>query len=88
VNPPYEQVLAEIRHFVARHFGGDVTQIDEATLREDIDGWDSVSFAGLMIAVENEYEISLAPEVAVEIETIGDLTRIVLAALASGDGKR
>ena len=79
----YEQLLIEIRHFVAQHFGADVTQIHEATLREDIDGWDSVSFPGFMLALEDAYQISLSPEAVVEIQNIGELTRVVHATLAS-----
>lgn len=82
----YQSVLVEIRQFVAMHFGGDATQLQETTLREDVDGWDSVSFPGFLLAVEDAYQISLSPEAAVEIQSIGDLARMVHGALAARDG--
>ena len=75
----YEAVLAEVREIVARQFGVNVEELTEATMREDVDGWDSVSFPGLLLGIEDECRVSLPPEEAVAIETIGDLARLVHA---------
>ena len=79
----YELVLTKVRQLVARHFGVDAAQVGEATLWEDIDGWDSVSFPGFLLTLEDAYQIRLPPEAAVEVLMIGDLARLVHAIVKS-----
>jgi acyl carrier protein len=54
----------------------DRTGIDEATGRDDIDGWDSVSLPGLLLALEDALGVELPPEEAVEVETLAELARL------------
>jgi acyl carrier protein len=57
--------------------------VTEATTADDIDGWDSVSHAILLLNVERAFGIRFVPAEVVDLDTIGDLVRAVDARLAA-----
>lgn len=46
-------------------------------VREDIPRWDSLRHVGLVVAIENEFGVSLSMDEMHEIESVRDLQRIL-----------
>ena len=64
-NPTFESFAA----VVGSVFGVDAMKIRRATTAADIDGWDSVSHATLIMTLEEQYTIRFSDD---EIYTLGD----------------
>ena len=74
--PSYETVLETVISTAAVYFHMDRTAIAGATGREDIDGWDSVSLPGFLLALEDALGVELPPDEAIEVETIAELAQL------------
>ena len=57
--------------------------VTDATTADDIDGWDSVSHAILLMNVERDFGIRFVPDDVVDLDNVGDLVRAVDARLAA-----
>ncbi len=57
--------------------------VTDATTADDIDGWDSVSHAILLMDVERAFGIRFVPDDVVDLDNVGDLVRAVDARLAA-----
>jgi acyl carrier protein len=73
-----DNLTVRVREIVAGHFRVDPAQLtDESRLRDDL-GADWLDRLELVIAVEDQLVgLEIADVVADQIETIGDLTRVV-----------
>jgi acyl carrier protein len=73
-----DNLTIKVREIVAGHFRVDPRRLsDESRLRDDL-GADWLDRLELMIAVEDQMTgLEIADVVADQIETIGDLTRVV-----------
>lgn len=71
-----EEILAGIEAVAREHidFEGDLRP--EMRLVEDLE-LDSLGALTLAVEVENRFRIRLDPEIEAEIETVGDLVRVV-----------
>lgn len=71
-----EEILAGIEAVAREHidFEGDLRP--EMRLVEDLE-LDSLGALTLAVEVENRFRIRLEPEIEAEIETVGDLVRVV-----------
>jgi acyl carrier protein len=76
-----ERVLTVTIDLIAKHFNMDAANINKTTERDEIDGWDSVSFPGFLIVVEDTFAISLDPEIAIEVNSVGELARLIYTTL-------
>jgi acyl carrier protein len=72
-----EQKLFDI---VASTFDVDSSQINANTAAKDIDGWDSLAHATLIIRVEKYLNVRLPPEEAASAQCLGDLILLIKAA--------
>lgn len=57
-----DDVGARIFAIVAKTFGVDAAAVDVATTADDVDGWDSLAHATLLIRIEKHFNIDLGPE--------------------------
>ena len=48
-----------------------------AMVRDDIPRWDSLRHVGLVVAVENEFGVALSMDEMHEINSVGDLQRVI-----------
>lgn len=55
-------VEEQVRELVADTFGAPPEDITRATVRDDVDGWDSVGQLNLMLAIEETFDVRLAIE--------------------------
>lgn len=47
--------------------------IDASTVVQEIEGWSSLTFMGLIALVDEEYEVTLAPGTVLAASTVSDL---------------
>ena len=51
----------------------DVARIDDSVSIDNVDGWDSMAHVGLMMALEKEFGVSIAPVDAIELTDVGKI---------------
>lgn len=52
----------QVRELIADTFGVPLESLTAGTVRDDVDGWDSVGQLNLMLAVEDAFDVRLAVE--------------------------
>jgi len=68
---------------VARVFGHDASEIDDATSPETLGEWDSLGHITLIIELESAFDVSFAPEEAMAMTSVG----AIKSALRSRDAR-
>ena len=68
----------KIHRIVSEVFGVSIEQINDDSSPDSISSWDSVSHIHLVLSLEAEFGVSLSPEDAMEMLSIG-LIRMILA---------
>lgn len=56
-----DTVLARVSRVIGETFGDDSLQLTRESIAEDVPGWDSLSHTILMLALEDEFAITLPP---------------------------
>lgn len=69
---------AEIIALVARHFGIDPATLDRRTVAADVEGWDSMAHAEIILSIEDEFEIEFEPAEIVRFEDLGSIIDAVV----------
>jgi acyl carrier protein len=72
-----EPILAELQEVMRATFGNPLLQIAMDTDAEDVDGWDSLAHARLIVAVEERFGISLPAERLFELTSVGELVELI-----------
>lgn len=62
------------------------TDLSSSTTAEDVDGWDSLAHARLIMALEDQLNIRFPGEKLFDLDCIGDLVALADEALASEKG--
>lgn len=65
---------------MARLFEVRPEEITGNTRRRELERWDSLNHLALLGALEDEFQIKIPPDLALEIETFDDVKRAVLSA--------
>ncbi|KQN29098.1 MULTISPECIES: acyl carrier protein [unclassified Sphingomonas] len=68
---------------VARTFDADAADFDETTTADDVDGWDSLAHATLLIRIEKRFNVDLGPAGS-EAQDLGALIDLVDRRLGDG----
>lgn len=80
-----DEILNRIRAAMVRVFQlRDGSHISRATSDEDIDGWDSLSHAMLIMAIENDFGVDLPLERATVAHDVGALVDLVADTASKG----
>jgi len=74
-----EQVLAELQVLCRRVFRNPAVELQRDTTAADVEGWDSLSHAALIVEVERQFGIRLALSEIMRLDTVGDLVDLVLS---------
>ena len=67
----------KLYNVIANIMGIDVNSISNDSSPDNIESWDSVTHINLIIALEEEFEIELTPEDAIEMLSV-NLIKIIL----------
>lgn len=68
---------ARVRKIFAQLFPVDPTTLLDSDRRGELQGWDSLGHLDLVTALENEFQISIEAERALEIETFGEAKQVL-----------
>lgn len=79
------EVESEIRAVVGRSFGVDAATLSDATTSDDVDGWDSLAHATLLLRIERTFDVDLDRRAAVQAVDLGALTELVRRAIEDRD---
>ena len=58
-------------------FEVDAGTIQETSVLQDIPGWSSLTFIGLIATIDDEYGVSVSPGTILSCETVADLLRAI-----------
>ena len=59
MTPPDGELELRVRELVATCFGAPLDAISRATVRDDVEGWDSLGQLNLMLALEDSFGVRL-----------------------------
>jgi acyl carrier protein len=72
-----QPVADRIRGVVADVFGVPSASLTDASSPDTIDGWDSLGHVNLVLALESEFAVSISPEDAIAMVSIGRIQQVL-----------
>jgi acyl carrier protein len=72
-----EDVLTKVCRIVGESFNVDPAQISAETVAEDVEGWDSLAHARLVLRLQRIFNIDLDPTAANAAQNVGELAALV-----------
>ena len=74
-------VTAKVREVVASSFDVDPGELNDGTTARDVDGWDSLAHATLILRLQRVFGVRLDPAKANGAQDLGSLTALIARAL-------
>lgn len=71
------EIEAEVVAIIRKTFGAPEAEVTRQTQSMDIDGWDSLSHATLMIMLERRFGIDITEDESNELADVGDLIDLI-----------
>ncbi len=68
--------IEKLQQVISSYFGTS-EPIDESTVAADIDGWDSLAHASLMIRVEEEFDVQFPMEAIWKLKNVGEMASLI-----------
>jgi acyl carrier protein len=72
-----ESVFDQVQQIAADLFNVPIEQVTAQSTPEDLENWDSLQQLNLVLALEESFQLELAPEEIERISSIGSAVRIV-----------
>ena len=79
-------ILEQVRRIAADVFALSIDQIGPDSSPDTIERWDSLQHVNLMLAIEQGFELEIAPEDMERLASIGDIAMFVDGSLATRGG--
>jgi acyl carrier protein len=70
-------IKSELKRVILKELKLDDWQIDSQTLAGEIPGWDSLSHAGIILAVEKAFGVRFSNVEVLKLNSLGDLQRLL-----------
>jgi acyl carrier protein len=67
----------QVRELVATTFGVPVDSISRSTVRDEVEGWDSLGQLTLVLAVEDAFDMRLSVEQMQELNSVDAIVNLV-----------
>lgn len=64
---------------IGRVFGVDPATLDDSTPSGGVEGWDSLGHVNLVLELESTYGISLSPDAALRMKSVGSIKEVLQA---------
>lgn len=77
------EVLARVVDIVREVLDDDSIQLSTESLPADVEGWDSLAHVSIVVAIERAYKTRFTAQQIERLKTVGDLVRLVGAAVPS-----
>ncbi|URZ18155.1 acyl carrier protein [Clostridium felsineum] len=71
----YKKKIIEILNTIFDEYEGEIT---EDLVKEDIDQWDSLASAQIIMAIENEFNKHLSDEEVASINSVANILKLVI----------
>ncbi|WP_313737134.1 acyl carrier protein [Sphingobium yanoikuyae] len=71
------EIFEQLKLLVVKNFRADPDTISENTSADDVDGWDSLAHATLIMRIEKTFNIHLDPLAASEAHNLGALAEVI-----------
>jgi acyl carrier protein len=72
-----DPVLQRTCQVVADVFGLPIEEVSLATSHETVEGWDSLNMLNILMAIEGEFGVTIAPEEAAEFVSIERIVAVL-----------
>jgi acyl carrier protein len=72
-----DEVRSRLKSIVARTFSVSEGDLSDDTGADDVDGWDSLAHATLLIRIAKAFDMNLNANVANSAQNLGELVQIV-----------
>ncbi len=77
-----DDISTRVRSIAADVFEVEPSTVSDASTPDDIETWDSLALLNLMVALEDEFSITLPPDDVAEAPTLGHIVALVAARVA------
>ena len=77
-----DNIETAVMELFFRVFSARPEDVDDQTRRGDLERWDSLGHLDLLGALMNEFQVEIPPELALEIESVADIKRVVITLCA------
>ena len=77
-----QAILDGIQQTMRAEFRNPSIVIDAATTAEDVDGWDSLAHARLILALEERFGVTFPAARLFDLKNVGELAELIQAGLA------
>lgn len=74
-----EEVYERLTEVFREVFEDDSLEICDATVADDIEGWDSYEHINLVVAIQDEFDFKIPMAKVVTMENVGEMVDIILA---------
>ena len=71
------EVATRVREVVGKSFGVDPAELHDGTTARDVEGWDSLAHATLILRLQRVFGVRLDPAKANAAQDLGSLTSLV-----------
>ena len=76
------EVMSRLSDIIRFTFGSDDDlPIGRETVASDVDGWDSLSYATLLIMVEKKFGVQISSDEGDKLDSVGDLADLIAGKL-------
>lgn len=75
------EIDTELRAIVARTFGVDASELSDSTTAQDVDGWNSLAHATLLMRIEKRFNTDLDRAAATGAQDLGALAVLIARSL-------
>lgn len=72
-----DAVETRVRELIAACFGVPMESVTRDTVRDEVDGWDSVGHLNLMLSLEDEFDLRLAIEEMQALVSVDAIVRFL-----------
>jgi len=77
-----EEVFERLNDVFRDEFDDEELTVTDATVAQDVDGWDSLAHINLMAAIEDEFDIKFGMKEVNNMKNVGEMVDIILARLS------
>ncbi|HWQ04096.1 MAG TPA: acyl carrier protein [Longilinea sp.] len=70
-------ITSELIQIFQQVFGDPAINLSPEMTADDVEGWDSLSHANLILAIENHFRIEFSRKELAGLKSVGDLTRVI-----------
>ena len=72
-----DEIMEKVNEIFQEIFDDDELVIDETTNSEDIEDWDSLEQINILVAIQDEFDITFSLDDVSDLQTVGDTIDLI-----------